>query len=442
MTSEESCAPARVPSSRTVLIPERAQPWIQLAAGVLGMVAIANLQYGWTLFVGPIEAKFHWGQPAIQVAFTLFVLAETWLVPIEGYLVDRFGPRPMVALGGILVGVRLDAQCPRPARSACLYLAKAVIGGAGAGIVYGTSIGNALKWFPHRRGLAAGITAAAFGAGSALTVLPISNMIRNRGFEAAFFWFGPGQGIVVLAASLILRAPWRRRPRKPFATTTHPPPAPDATALEMVRTPIFWLVYAMFTLVATGGLMAVAQLGPMARYYQIANVPVSLFGITAAALPFALKLDRILNGVSRPFFGWVSDHLGRENTLGMALVLEGLAILLFINYVRVPTMFVILTGLTFFAWGEIYSLFPALCGDLFGRKYATTNYGLLYTAKGTAALLVPVGSLIQHFTGSWKPVFIMASVFDFTAALLALCVLKPWRLRWLAKPSAAIDEEL
>jgi OFA family oxalate/formate antiporter-like MFS transporter len=205
----------------------------------------------------------------------------------------------------------------------------------------------------------------------------------------------------------------------------------------MVRTPMFWLIYAMFTMVATGGLMAVAQLGPMARYYQIADVPVSLFGITAAALPFALSLDRLLNGISRPFFGWVSDHLGRENTLGMALVLEGLAILLFINFVRVPVLFVILTGLTFFAWGEIYSLFPALCGDLFGRKHATTNYGLLYTAKGTAALLVPLGNSIQDATGSWKPVFIAACILDLTAALLALGVLKPWRLRWLSERTAA-----
>jgi MFS transporter, OFA family, oxalate/formate antiporter len=427
-----------VPSSRATPIPESAQPWVQLAAGVLGMVAIANLQYGWTLFVDPIEAKFHWGRPAIQVAFTLFVLAETWLLPIEGYLVDRFGPRRMVALGGVLVGCAwmLNAWV---GTLTGLYLA-ALIGGTGAGIVYGTSVGNALKWFPHRRGLAAGITAAAFGAGAALTVLPISNMIRDRGFETAFFWFGLGQGTLVLAASLILRAPTEETGDR-FAGATHPSPAPDVTGLEMVRTPIFWLIYAMFTLVATGGLMAAAQLGPIAKHYGIADVPVSLFGITAAALPFALSLDRILNGVSRPFFGWVSDHLGRENTLGVALVLEGLAILLFINYVRVPAMFVILTGLTFFAWGEIYSLFPALCGDLFGRKCATTNYGLLYTAKGTASLLVPVGSLIQHFADSWKPVFIVASVFDFTAALLALCILKPWRLRWLAKRSAVAGDE-
>jgi OFA family oxalate/formate antiporter-like MFS transporter len=428
----------RVNDYDTRVIVGRAQPWIQLAAGVLGMVAIANLQYGWTLFVDPIEAKFHWGRPAIQVAFTLFVLAETWLVPIEGYLIDRFGPRRMVALGGMLVGSAwmLNARC---GTLGALYFA-AVLGGAGAGIVYGASIGNALKWFPHRRGMAAGITAAAFGAGSALTVMPISNMIRDRGFEAAFFWFGLAQGTVVLATSLVLRAPAQQNVGG-IASITHPTPAPDATGLEMIRTPIFWLVYAMFTLVATGGLMAAAQLGPMARYYQIADVPVRLFGITAAALPFALALDRILNGVSRPFFGWISDHFGRENTLGMALVLEGLAILLFINFVRVPTMFVILTGLTFFAWGEIYSLFPALCGDLFGRKHATTNYGLLYTAKGTASLLVPVGSLIQHAAGSWAPVFIVACVFDVTAALLALFVLKPLRLRWLARKSPVDGEE-
>jgi OFA family oxalate/formate antiporter-like MFS transporter len=187
--------------------------------------------------------------------------------------------------------------------------------------------------------------------------------------------------------------------------------------------------------------MAVAQLGPMARYYQIADVPVSLFGITAAALPFALSLERLMNGISRPFFGWLSDFLGRENTLGTALMLEGLAILLFINFVRVPVLFVILTGLTFFAWGEIYSLFPALSGDLFGRKHATTNYGLLYTAKGTAALLVPLGNHIHEATGSWKPVFIAACILDCTAALLALCVLKPWRLRWPSEHAAGDFED-
>jgi OFA family oxalate/formate antiporter-like MFS transporter len=399
------------------------------------MVAIANLQYGWTLFVGPIDAKYHFGHPAIQVAFTLFVLAETWLIPVEGYLVDRFGPCPVVAVGGVLVGLSWVLNSVAGTLPA-LYLA-AVLGGIGAGAVYGTSVGNALKWFPRRRGLAAGITAAAFGAGSALTVMPISYLIRTRGYESAFFWFGLGQGVVVFLSALLLCAPvgggeGRAEAAGPAGGTRDT----DVTWLEMVRAPVFWLMYAMFTMVATGGLMAAAQLGPMAGHYKIADVPVSLLGVTAAALPFALSLERLLNGFSRPFFGWVSDHLGRENTLGLALTLEGLAILLFINFVRVPTMFVILTGLTFFAWGEIYSLFPALCADLFGRKYATTNYGLLYTAKGTAALLVPVGSLLQAATGSWKPVFLAACALDCTAALLALLVLKPWRVRWQAGRSS------
>src|SRR3989449_10480504 len=157
--------------------------WGQLAVGIVGMVAIAHLQYGWTLFVNPIDSKFHWGKAAIQIAFTVFVLAETWLVPFEGYLVDRFGPRVLVAIGGLLVGVAWWINAG--ASSLFALYAGGFIGGVGAGIVYGTSIGNALKWFPDRRGLAAGLTAAAFGAGSALTVVPIAHMISDRGYEAA-----------------------------------------------------------------------------------------------------------------------------------------------------------------------------------------------------------------------------------------------------------------
>jgi OFA family oxalate/formate antiporter-like MFS transporter len=274
--------------------------------------------------------------------------------------------------------------------------------------------------------------------------MPINRLIQTRGYEAAFFWFGLAQGSLVLATSWLLRAPPKEAAAASsggFSQTFRSTPSPEATWLEMVRTPLFWLMYVMFTLVATGGLMATAQLAPMAAHYEIANIPVSLLGVTAAALPFALSLERLMNGISRPFFGWLSDHLGRENTLGMALVLEGMAILFFINFVHQPVLFVILTGLTFFAWGEIYSLFPALCGDLFGRTHATTNYGLLYTAKGTAALLVPVGNLIANASSGWKPVFLVAAVFDFTAAFLALWVLKPWRVRWLErKPS--IDEDV
>ena len=410
--------------------------WIQLVIGIIGMVAIANLQYGWTLFVNPIDSKFHWGKATIQVAFTLFVLAETWLVPVEGYLVDRFGPRLLVAIGGVLVGVAwwINAEA---STLFTLYLG-GLVGGVGAGIVYGTSVGNALKWFPERRGLATGLTAAAFGAGSALTVVPIANLINSRGYETAFLYFGLGQGLVVILCALVLRAP--RHDEVPAVVTSKVGQSQrDFTPIEMLKTPVFWLLYVMMTMLATGGLLATAQLGPIAADYQVAGVPVSLLGITMAALPFALSLDRILNGLTRPFFGWISDHVGRENTMFIAFGLEGLGILLLITFAHIPVLFVLCSGLVFFAWGEIYSLFPAMCGDLFGRKFATANYGLLYTAKGTASLLVPVGNLVKTATGSWMPIFVLAIAFDWIGGLLAFVVLKPLRRRWVARHMATPD---
>ena len=403
--------------------------WVQLVVGIVGMVMIANLQYGWTLFVNPITAKFHWTKAALQVAFTVFVLTETWLVPLEAYLVDLFGPRLLVAIGGVLVGIAWVIN----ARAATLgtFYAAAAIGGIGAGIVYGTAVGNALKWFTDRRGLAAGLTAAGFGAGSALTIVPIYNMIQRSGYQAAFWYFGILQGAIVLLAAMFMRAP-----RQGDVTAAVAPKVPqsgrDFTWHQAVRTPIFWLLYVMFTMVATGGLMATAQLAPMAADYKVAKIPVSLLGITLAALPFALSLDRIMNGITRPFFGWVSDHIGRENTMFVAFAGEGLAIILLLNLAHIPVMFVVLSGLVFFGWGEIYSLFPAISGDLFGKRFATTNYGLLYTAKGTASLLVPIGSVLKASTGSWVPIFGLAIAFDFAAALLALFVLKPLRARALA----------
>ena len=410
-----------------------ANRWLQLTAGITGMVMIANLQYGWTLFVNPIEAKYHWGKAAIQVAFSLFVLTETWLVPFEAYLVDRYGPALMVAIGGVLVGVAW-ALNSTAASLPMLYVA-AVVGGIGAGIVYGTAVGNALKWFPDRRGLAAGLTAAGFGAGSAFTVVPIANMIQARGYELTFLYFGIGQGAMVVLVALLLRAP--RSGEVPEAAARVPQTVRDHGPVEMLRTPAFWLLYVMFTMVATGGLVAVAQLAPMAKDFKIADVPVSLLGLTMAALPFALSLDRVLNGLTRPFFGWVSDHIGRENTMFIAFLAEAAGIALLLRLVHVPTMFVVLSGLVFFAWGEIYSLFPAISADLFGRRYATTNYGLLYTAKGTASLLVPIGSWLTAVTGTWMPIFFVAIVFDTAAALLALFVLKPLRVRVMSSGGVA-----
>ena len=394
---------------------------VQLLVGIVCMVMIANLQYGWTLFVNPIDQKFHWGRPAIQVAFTIFVLTETWLVPVEGWLVDRFGPKIVVMVGGVLVGIAwalnsIASDLP------VLYIA-AAIGGIGAGAVYGTCVGNALKWFPDRRGLAAGLTAAGFGAGSALTIIPIQGMIQSSGYETTFLWFGIGQGIVVVILSLLLRAPL---PGETPASTRVQQTTRDYTPLEVLSSRVFWVMYVMFVLVAAGGLMATAQLAPIATDFQISKVPVSLLGLTLPALTFALSIDRVLNGLTRPFFGWVSDNIGRENTMFIAFGLEAVGIWALGAFGHDPVHFVILSGIVFFAWGEIYSLFPSTSTDVYGVKYATTNAGLLYTAKGTAALLVPLANVLAAASG-WQAVFIAAALMNAVAAIMALAVLKPLR---------------
>ena len=415
---------------RSEALASPATRWGQLIFGIICMVMIANLQYGWTLFVNPIDQKYHWGRAAIQVAFTIFVLTETWLVPVEGYLIDRFGPKLMIGGSGILVALAwvLNAY----ANSLPLLYLAAAIGGIGAGVVYGGCVGNALKWFPDRRGLAAGLTAAGFGAGSALTIIPIANVIQSSGYQSAFLWFGLAQGIVVVIVGLLLRAP---QPSEVPASTAAAVQQTrrDYQWYETIRTPVFWVMYAMFVMVGTGGLMATAQLAPIANDFKVANVPVSILGLTLPALTFALSLDRILNGLCRPFFGWVSDNIGRENTMFIAFLLEGIGIYALLWFASNPLLFVVLSGLVFFAWGEIYSLFPATCTDIYGKKFATTNYGLLYTAKGTAALLVPLGNVLMSATGSWTAVFVIAAVLNIIAAIMAPTVLRPLRLREMAK---------
>jgi OFA family oxalate/formate antiporter-like MFS transporter len=411
-------------SAATGIGQERGNRWLQLLLGIACMAMIANLQYGWTLFVNPIDAKFHWGRAAIQVAFTIFVVTETWLVPIEGYLVDRFGPRPVVLGGGLLVGI--SWMLNSFADSLALLYTAAALGGIGAGAVYGTCVGNALKWFPDRRGLAAGLTAAGFGMGSALTVIPIQAMIKSSGYQSAFLYFGLGQGIVVVALAFFLLKPPRTSVANNSAVVQT---RRDYTWQEMIKTPTFWVMYLMFVMMAAGGLMATAQLGPIAKDFKIADVPVSILGLTLPALTFALSIDRVLNGITRPFFGWVSDHIGRENTMFIAFGIEAIGIVALARIGHDPLYFVVLTGLVFFAWGEIYSLFPSTCGDSYGTRFATTNAGLLYTAKGTASLLVPVTSVITASTGSWHAVFYIAAGMNAIAAVMALALLKPMRRR-------------
>lgn len=405
------------------------EPWVQLGCGILCMAMIANLQYGWTLFVDPIDAKHQWGRAAIQTAFTIFVLTETWLVPVEAWFVDRYGPRIVLTFGAVMIAVSWVVNSYAGSLP-MLYLG-AVLGGIGAGSVYGTCVGNALKWFPYRRGLAAGATAAGFGAGAALTVVPIANVIASSGYETAFFWFGIGQGIIVLIAAQFLYPP-RQKIAPPKKALSLPQTKVDYPPSKTLSKPVFWLLYLMFVMVASGGLMAAAQIGPIAHDLGVADVPVNLLGLQAVALTLAISLDRIFDGFGRPIFGYVSDRIGRENTMFIAFGTAAVMLLLLVYHGSNPLVFVLATACFFGVFGEIYSLFPATCGDTFGSKFAATNAGMLYTAKGTAALLVPLASVVAAAYG-WYAVFAIAVGLNATAALLAMFVLKPVRSAFMAR---------
>jgi MFS transporter, OFA family, oxalate/formate antiporter len=490
-------------STRSTRQISNAYRWTQLVIGIICMVMIANLQYGWTFFVPDIQKAFRWDRAEIQIAFTLFVLFETWLVPIEGWFVDRWGPKLVILVGGILAGLGwvMNSYATTLGGAGGYYSAQ-IVAGIGAGAVYGTCIGNALKWFPDKRGLAAGLTAAGFGAGSALTVSPIQNMIAGKpifdgsfiglpivfqtvakGFQETFFWFGLWQGVIIVLLALLLRAPRLGevpeavtsgvivQSRRQYAPSELIGPAvywvvggciallgglamgamglqfyiPLALAILIFVAggaiviakgqPIFTLMYVMFVLVGAGGLMVTANLAPISKDLKIDAIPVAILGLTLPALTFAATLDRILNGLTRPFFGFISDLIGRETTMFIAFGIEGVGIYYLYLWGHDPFWFVLLSGLVFFAWGEIYSLFPSTVTDTFGSKFATTNAGLLYTAKGTAALLVPYTNSIQKMTGNWDMVFIIAAAANIAAAVLAIVVLKPWRARMIARSS-------
>jgi OFA family oxalate/formate antiporter-like MFS transporter len=316
------------------------------------------------------------------------------------------------------------------ADSLVLLYSAAVIAGLGAGPIFGATVGNAMRWFPDRRGLAGGLSAAGFGAGSALTVVPIAYVIQTSGYEAAYLWFGLGQGLVIMIVALPLRAPQPEEVAG-LASRLLQQSSRDCTPAQTLKSAPFWVMYAMFVMVGAGGLTVTAQLAPVAKDFAIDNVPVSIPGLTMPALSLALSIGLVANGFSRPFFGWVSDHLGRENTMFIAFLSEGIGICALFLFADQPMLFVLLSGLVFFAWGEIFALFPATCTDIYGRKFAATNYGMLYTAKGAAALLVPLGSVLTTATASWAAVFMVASALDVIAAIMAVFLLKPLRRRAL-----------
>jgi len=407
--------------------------WTYLIFCIICMVMIANLQYGWTLFVNPINKAHGWTIASIQVAFAIFIALETWLTPVEGWIVDllgaKRGPKIMVAFGGIMVGIGwvLNAY----AESLSMLYVAAVIGGIGGGAVYATSVGLAVKWFPDRRGFAVGLTAAGYGAGAALTVIPIEYVIHNYSYQTAFLWFGIVQGGAVFLLAWYLRGP------EPGETASAPAPKVaqslrNYAPQQVLATPVFWLLYVMFVMVSASGLMATAQIAPIAKDFNVGGTIV-FFGATT--LTAALIIDNLANGAARPLFGWISDQIGREFTMAIAFGLGAVAYWLLGSLGTAPWAFVLFAALIFLTWGEIFSLFPSTCTDTFGPKFATVNLGLLYTAKGTSAFLVPVANMIKTSTGSWHAVFAVTALMNIAVVALALFVLKPMRAKMMARNS-------
>jgi MFS transporter, OFA family, oxalate/formate antiporter len=399
--------------------------WMQLIIGVICMMMIANLQYGWTFFVNPMAKAHSWDVGSIQVAFSIFVALETWLTPLQGWIVDSLGqrgPKLMVAAGGIFVAIGWLINA-KAGSLEMLYLG-AVISGVGAGGIYATCVGNAVKWFPDRRGLAVGLTAAGFGAGAAVTVIPIQMMIASIGYADTFFWFALAQGGVILALSWLLRPPLAGEVPTASAAKILQSKT-SSTPAQMLASPLFWILYVMFVLVSASGLMVAAQLAIIAKDYGVSQT-VLLFGATT--LTVAGIVDNLCNGGARPFFGWVSDQIGREYTMAIAFTAGGLAYWLLGTAGTTPWTFVFCAAIVFFTWGEIFSLFPSTCTDMFGPKYATTNTSALYTAKGVSAFVVPLANVLKAYTGSWHSVFAVAAIMNIIVVALALFVVRPMRL--------------
>jgi OFA family oxalate/formate antiporter-like MFS transporter len=410
--------------------------WIQLLLGIIAMMSISSPQYTWTLFTGPLNQKLGTTLAELQWTFSLLIILQTFLSPLQAYLVDRFGPRLLISAGAILSGGSwlLAAQA---SNIEMLYLTYGIIGGFGTGIIYVGIIGLMVRWFPDRRGLATGLAAAGYGFGAFFTSFPIDSMIKSSGYAHTLVVWGIIQGVIGVAAALGLSVPpegYRPAGFVPAeAARVELQTQRSYSPREMLQNPIFWLLFIMMSMMSTSGLMVTSNVGPFAREYKVAEVLV----LGMAALPLSLTLSRVTNGLTRPFFGWVSDHIGREKTMALAFSLEAVAILVLFAFIDQPAMFVVLTGLVFFGWGEIFSLFPSTLTDTFGPKFAATNYGFLYIAQGVGSILGgPAAAFLKQQTGSWTAVFILVACLDALTAVLALTVLRGMRQRHLRTSSS------
>ena len=399
----------------------------QLVIGVICMMAISSPQYVWTLFTAPLTEKLGVSLAQVQITFSLLIILQTFFSPVQGYLVDRFGIRTLVGLGCALSGLSWILASQASSLS-MLYLSYGVVGGLGTGIVYVGIIGLMVRWFPDRRGLAAGAVAAGYGMGAMITTFPISNSLKSAGMETTMLTFGLALGLVGRVASRFLRQPPTSQSDDPLPKTKQI--VVDVPPREVLKTPVFWLMFAMFTMMSTSGLMVTSQMASFAEDFGMTSVMV----MGMAALPLALTIDRICNGLTRPLFGWISDRYGRENTMAFAFFFEGIAMTLWLLTSDNPVLFVLLSGVVFLGWGEIFSLFPSTLTDTFGTRHATTNYGFLYMAQGIGSIFGgPVAALLHQSTDSWYPVFAVAISFDIITAGLAFFVLKRMRANWIAK---------
>jgi oxalate/formate antiporter len=404
--------------------------WSQLVLGLIAMMSISSPQYVWTLFTGPLNQKLGTTLAELQWTFSLLIILQTWCSPAQAYLVDRFGPRALISIGALMSGGGwvLSAYVDN---IWALYFTYGIICGFGTGIIYVGIIGLMMRWFPDRRGLATGLAAAGYGFGAIFTSFPIDSMIKSSGYAHTLVVFGIILGLIGIIAAQWMRVPpdgWLPEGYTP-ATATTIQSKRSYTPQEMLKNPIFWVLFIMMSMMSTSGLMVVSNVGPFAKEFKVADVLV----LGMAALPLSLTLSRATNGLTRPFFGWVSDRIGREVTMFIAFSLECLAILILFAFLDHPALFVVLTGLVFFGWGEIFSLFPSTLTDTFGPKYSATNYGFLYIAQGVGSILGgPAAAYIKQMTGSWTAVFIIVAALDIITALLAVTVLKSMRARHIA----------
>jgi MFS transporter, OFA family, oxalate/formate antiporter len=400
--------------------------WVQLALGFVAMMTISSPQYVWTLFIKPFQTTTGASLSAIQFAFSLLIILQTFSSPIQGFLVDRFGPRFLIALGTVMSGAGwfLSAQITTLNG---LYLTYGVLCGIGTGIVYVGIVGLMVKWFPDRRGLATGAVAAGYGFGAFLVTIPADRMIQSVGYQQTLMVFGTIFAVVGFLSAMGMRTP--------NESDVLPLPAAssgvrDVSPKDMLGTKVFWLMFAMMTMMSTGGLTILGLFAPFARDFGVGDIV--LYGSSVISL--ALTADRVTNGLTRPFFGWVSDQIGRENTMALAFIMEAVAVSVMLYFRSDPLLLVILSAVVFFGWGEIFSLFPSTLTDTFGAKNGTTNYGFLYMAQGVGSLLGGWGAAyLREFTGSWLLVFGLIIAMDLLTGILALVALKPMRRAYLAK---------